>query len=217
MTDWACCMPQNTVLYILINFHSFISWSRPLQGMDPCVPPPPPTPSSVWLKQRYVTASAVCPCCHLCSLSSPAKSWKCVLFLWAIHPNLCLYQSCCLALPFHVHICFCKHFVLFFSFFCLYVLSGWSTGPLLNLICRDQTMWFIRFYYPWELWHEFIVLIILHWGFISSVSPLMRVCGLEMEFNKGLIMFASLNPLLLRIALYLCHFVLAKWQLHCQS
>lgn len=78
-------------------------------------------------------------------------------------------------------------------------------------------MWFIRFYYPWEVWHEFIVLIILHWGFISSVSPLMRVCGLEMEFNKGLIMFASLNPLLLRIALYLCHFVLAKWQLHCQS
>lgn len=42
------------------------------------------------------------------------------------------------------------------------------------------------------------------------LSPVMRDCGLEMKFNKDLILFTRLSPLLQRISLNLCHFLLTK-------
>lgn len=119
MTDWACCMPQNTVLYILINFHTFISWSRPLQGMDPCVPPPPPHP--LLCVAEATKCNSICSLSLLPSLLSVITSKELEMcFISLSHSSKSVFIRAVVWLyPFTVHICFCKHFFcfVFFNFF----------------------------------------------------------------------------------------------------
>lgn len=57
--------------------------------------------------------------------------------------------------------------LLFFLLLC--VLSA-IHGQLLSIIWKDQTIQFIRLYYPQGLWHQYL----LYQGFISSISAVMR-------------------------------------------